>query len=77
MPRDGAMLLSDLPEPVLELICRKCGRAGRFSVARLIVRGRVRQASLRPGLNPGTRTAGVFILRLRGRVDRNRIEILF
>jgi hypothetical protein len=36
MPRDGAMLLSDLTEPMLDLVCAKCGRAGRYSVARLI-----------------------------------------
>jgi hypothetical protein len=40
MPRDGAVLLSDLSEPMLELVCRKCGRAGRFSVARLIAERR-------------------------------------
>jgi DNA polymerase III epsilon subunit-like protein len=36
MPRDGAYTLADRTEPMLELVCRKCGRFGRYSVARLI-----------------------------------------
>jgi hypothetical protein len=36
MPRDGAYILADCTSPMLELVCRKCDRAGRFSVARLI-----------------------------------------
>jgi hypothetical protein len=36
MPRDGAYTLADCTEPIIELVCRKCGRAGRFRVSRLI-----------------------------------------
>jgi len=36
MPRDGAYTLADCTEPTLELVCRKCGRSGRYNVARLI-----------------------------------------
>jgi hypothetical protein len=36
MPRDGAYTLSDHKAAMLELIGRKCGRSGRFSVERLI-----------------------------------------
>ena len=39
-PRDVAHTLADRTEPMLELICRKCGRAGRFNVARLIAEHR-------------------------------------
>ncbi len=38
MPRDGAMILSDVRQPTLELICEQCGRSGRYSVARLLAK---------------------------------------
>lgn len=36
MPRDGAMILSDVHQTMLELLCEQCGRRGRYNVARLI-----------------------------------------
>jgi hypothetical protein len=38
MPRDGAMILSDVRQPALELICEQCGRNGRYSVAGLMAK---------------------------------------
>jgi hypothetical protein len=38
MPRDGTMILSDVRQPTLELICEQCGRRGRYSVARLLAK---------------------------------------
>ncbi len=38
MPRDGAIIFSDLTgkRDVLQVACDKCGRKGRYAVARLI-----------------------------------------
>jgi hypothetical protein len=38
MPRDGAIIFTDLVGKldVLEVACDKCGRKGRYAVARLI-----------------------------------------
>ena len=38
MPRDGAIIVGDLVGKldVLEVACDKCGRKGRYAVARLI-----------------------------------------
>jgi hypothetical protein len=38
MPRDGAMTLSDVRQPALELICEQCGRRGRYAVAKLLAK---------------------------------------
>jgi len=40
MPRDGAITFDDLRSrlPMLRVVCGKCGRAGRYSVERLIDR---------------------------------------
>jgi hypothetical protein len=38
MARDGAMILSDVRKPALELICDQCGRRGRYSVAGLLAK---------------------------------------
>jgi hypothetical protein len=38
MPRDGAITLSDVSQPTIELICEACGRRGRYNVARLIAK---------------------------------------
>jgi hypothetical protein len=40
MPRDGAIIFGDLigKLDVLEVACDKCGRNGRYAVARLIER---------------------------------------
>ena len=36
MPRDGSLTLSDIQEPTLAIGCERCGRHGRYNVARLI-----------------------------------------
>jgi hypothetical protein len=36
MPRDGAMTLYDVREPMIEIVCQPCGRRGSYSVERLI-----------------------------------------
>jgi hypothetical protein len=35
MPRDDALVLSDLRQPTLSIVCEPCGRRGRYSVAKL------------------------------------------
>jgi hypothetical protein len=35
MPRDGSLTLSDIREPTLTIVCWRCGRYGRYKVARL------------------------------------------
>ena len=48
MPRDGAIIFGDLigKLDVLEVACDKCGREGRYALARLIEQRR-RDASYR------------------------------
>jgi len=36
MPRDGALVLSDLRNPALSIVCEPCGRRGADNVARLM-----------------------------------------
>ena len=36
MPRDGAIILSDVPSPVLSVVCEPCGRRERYDVERLM-----------------------------------------
>jgi hypothetical protein len=36
MPRDGSIILTDVREPTLTILCEPCGRRGVFSVARLM-----------------------------------------
>ena len=36
MPRDGALVLSDVRDPTLSIVCEPCGRRGTYSVARLM-----------------------------------------
>jgi hypothetical protein len=36
MPGDGSLTLSDIREPTLAIGCGRCGRQGRYNVARLI-----------------------------------------
>ena len=38
MPRDGALVLSDVRRPALSIVCEPCGRRGTYSVARLMER---------------------------------------
>jgi hypothetical protein len=38
MPRHGSLILSDLREPTLTIVCAQCGRRGRYNVARLMER---------------------------------------
>jgi hypothetical protein len=34
MPRDGALILSDLRRQTLSIVCEPCGRRGTYNVAR-------------------------------------------
>jgi hypothetical protein len=36
MPRDGSLTLSDIRDQTLTIACERCGRHGRYNVARLI-----------------------------------------
>jgi hypothetical protein len=36
MSRDGALVLSDLRQPTLSIVCEPCARHGRYSVAKLV-----------------------------------------
>ena len=36
MPRDGAVVLSDLRNPTLSIVREPCGRRGTYNVARLM-----------------------------------------
>ena len=36
MPRDGSLILSDVREPTLAIMCDACGRRGRYRVETLI-----------------------------------------
>jgi hypothetical protein len=36
LPRDGSIVLSDVRERTLTIICEPCGRRGRLSVAKLM-----------------------------------------
>jgi hypothetical protein len=36
MPRDGAVVLSDVRSPTLIVVCEPCGRRGTYGVARLM-----------------------------------------
>jgi hypothetical protein len=36
MPRDDALVLSDLRQPTLSIVCEPCGRRGRYSVVKLM-----------------------------------------
>ena len=36
MPRDGAVVLSDLRNPTLSIVCEPCGRRGTYNVAGLM-----------------------------------------
>jgi hypothetical protein len=38
MPRDGAILLTDLQAPFLRVVCEPCGRRGSYGVARLMAK---------------------------------------
>ena len=38
MPRDGALVLSDVRSPALIVVCEPCGRRGAYGVARLTER---------------------------------------
>jgi hypothetical protein len=57
MPRDGSLVLSDIREPTLAIICERRGGYGRYNVARLIA---AHGADIRlPELLAATATAGV------------------
>ena len=36
MPRNDALVLSDIREPTLTIVCHPCGRRGRYNVERLM-----------------------------------------
>ena len=36
MPRDGSIILSDVREPTLAIVCEPCSRRGVYNVARLM-----------------------------------------
>jgi hypothetical protein len=36
MPRDGAVVLADLRNPTLSIVCEPCGRRGTYNVVRLL-----------------------------------------
>jgi hypothetical protein len=36
MPRDGSLTLSDIREPTLAIVCQRCGRYGRYNVAKVV-----------------------------------------
>jgi hypothetical protein len=36
MPRDGSIVLSDVREPTLSIVCASCDRRGRYSVVKLM-----------------------------------------
>jgi hypothetical protein len=36
MPRDCALILSDVQGPTLTIVCAPCGRRGRFNIAKLV-----------------------------------------
>ena len=38
MPREGAVILSDVRNPTLSIVCEPCGRRGAYNVARLMER---------------------------------------
>jgi len=38
MPRDGALVLSDVRSPTLSIVCEPCGRHGTYNTARLMER---------------------------------------
>ena len=64
MPRDGAIILTDLQAPFLHLVCEPCGRRGRYAVARLIAeRGDAKLTDLLSALancSKGTNSASIY-----------------
>jgi hypothetical protein len=36
MPRDGSLILSDVPDPTLTMVCEPCGRRGHYNVDGLL-----------------------------------------
>jgi hypothetical protein len=36
MPRDGALILSNVRGPTLAFVCEPCGRSGRYNVDKLM-----------------------------------------
>ena len=36
MPRDGSLILSDVRDPTLTIVCEPCGRRGRYNVERFV-----------------------------------------
>ena len=62
MPRDGALILSDLRQPTLSIVCEPCGRRGHYSVAKLMAEhGDAKLSDLLQALAacPKTRSASI------------------
>ena len=36
MPRDGSLILSEVRDPTLTIVCEPCGRRGRYNVEKLM-----------------------------------------
>jgi hypothetical protein len=62
MPRDGALVLSDLRQPTLSIVCEPCGRRGRYSVAKLMEQhgdAKLTDLLLTPAACPKARSASI------------------
>jgi hypothetical protein len=63
MPRDGALILSDVRGQMLAIVCEPCGRRGRYSVESLMAeRGDVKLTELLVTLAdcPKTRSVSLY-----------------
>jgi hypothetical protein len=57
MPRDDAIILTDLQAPFLHVVCEPCGRRGSYGVARLMAKhGDAKLTDLLPVLANCSRT---------------------
>ena len=68
MPRDGSLTLSDIREPTLTIVCERCGRHGRYNVARLGARLDATVGSFRRGRPKGGAGASLGALADVGRI---------
>jgi hypothetical protein len=58
MPRDGAIILTDLRAPFLRVVCEPCGRRGSYGVGRLMAKhGDAKLTDLLPVLANRSRRA--------------------
>jgi hypothetical protein len=64
MPRDGALVLTDLRQPPLSVACEPCGRRERYGVAKLMEqRGDAKLTDLLQALvaSPKARSASIHV----------------